>query len=224
MVKLLTNNEKGYYRDNRIIRYLDEWGMLDLYQIKHLLFPSLRTAQSRMLKLYNRGDVRRAQTLKDKPYHYWTKKHTDLVEHRIAANWARMKVLSEIKNGYRLYSWEYEPNYGLIRPDALYGIQNQHNGDVEFTFIEVDLSNNFFDKVLLYNNWYEREEYHKLWWAKKTSSFPDIWVITHRKKTIDKIVLRDNRLRPNEKRLTFKVSLYNDLLKECKKWKGGPII
>ena len=75
-------------------------------------------------------------------------------------------------------------------------ISNENNM-YYFMFIEADLSNNEFDKVQKYNEYYkeyykEKNLHEETDWYELASGFPRIVVLTHRRKLVEGKINKDN--------------------------------
>jgi len=173
----MNNHQKGYYRDRHIQETLSEWGCLDIFQLTTLFFPSLKMAQKRMQRLANKGKVQRSRAELGQPYCYYMEKPMQL-EHRLGVNWMRLWLLSQLKSWERVYSFNYEINYGPLRPDGLIGIKNTVTGKYRFMFLEFDRAFNKFDKAEKYEKWFDSDGYVKQWWVKYTERFPTILVVS----------------------------------------------
>lgn len=190
---MITNHAKGYRRDREIIDTLTAWGALDTTMLQDMFFPSLRMAQKRLYKLFVQKKVNRSRDIAERPYVYYIDKLTGQIDHRLGVNRARLWITKSLKNWEQFYHWEYEPNYGTIRPDALMGIKNMVMGKYRFLFIEYDRSNNVFDKIEKYNQWYADNKYTSAWWVEYAEKFPTIFIFTERPELIQKLVTKQNR-------------------------------
>lgn len=193
---------------------LEEHKALNTYQIASLIFEgksSLRKAQQRLKKLSDKKKIKRIRIALDEPYIYYLHSATGQFKHLIAVNWVYVWVVKNLAPWQQLICWEYEPNYKSIRPDAFYGIRNTVTHENKFYFLELDRSNNLWDKTVKYNNLYESESYTESYWVRHTKVFPTIICVTtslSRLKMIERSVKNDNR-----NNLNFQVLFLDDIVK-----------
>lgn len=189
------HRRKGLNRDRQIVRIIEECKALDTDQIWALFFSDIRygrrKAQERLLKLYKRGRLRRCRQ-GEGPYIYYVDEKPKQLEHLLGVNWARVWIQIQLKTWERLHSWTYEPKMGRIRPDSLAAVKNVVTGSFRFAFIELDRSNNDFDKVPKYCKFFENGEYQGRWWVKFTDRFPPIIVVTNRVQAVRNRIVEEN--------------------------------
>jgi hypothetical protein len=199
----VNNHQKSYYRDRLLQQTLAGWGCLDIFQITALFFPSLKMAQKRMQRLTETGKVKRTRENLGQPYCYYYERKPGQIDHRLGMNWIRLWLMKRLKSWEQMYSFDYEINYGLLRPDGMISIKNITTGQYKFIYIEYDRGFNKFDKVEKYERWYDSEGYADQWWVRYTEKFPLILVVSER--------------HPNIKsRLSFRVASYESILEEMK--------
>ena len=176
----MNNHQKSYYRDKLIQETLAEWGCLDIFQLTKLFFPSLKMAQKRMQRLSESGKVLRCRENLGQPYCYYSSKKPLQQEHRLGMNWIRLWLLLQLRSWEKIYSFNYEINYSVLRPDGLIGIYNTVTNKYRFVFIEYDRGFNKFDKVTKYENWYDSDGYANQWWVKYVMRFPKVLVVSEK--------------------------------------------
>ncbi|OEH86026.1 hypothetical protein BHU72_14835 [Desulfuribacillus stibiiarsenatis] len=198
-VTKMTNHKKCFARDNKIVEYVKRWGFLSTDQIAHLIFggtkTSKRLAQRRLKYLVKENILQRKRVSFDEPYIYWynAKKNILQAAHIVATNWIIIKLLSE-KLGYEMVTMaSYEDDYDILRCDCFVEIYNDKEKNYRHYFIEADISHNDFDKVVKYNKLYENYKDIKQSWIKRTEGFPTILITTHRKKSIEKRLFKENK-------------------------------
>lgn len=199
----MNNHQKSYYRDRQIQQVLTEWGCLDIFQIAILFFPSLNTAQKRMNKLTAAKRVKRTRENLGQPYCYYIDRKPEQLEHRLGVNWIRLWLMKRLKSWEQIYCWNYEVNYGALRPDGLLGIKNTATGTYRFMFIEYDRGFNKFDKVEKYERWYDSGGYTGQWWVEYVDKFPSILVVSEKTLSI-------------KSKLNFQVVHFNNIVKEMR--------
>ena len=196
----MNNHQKGYRRVREIVEAVDRCGVLDAVQIELLIYggrseSNKRQAQRKLQKLHKLRRLNRGRVAVSQPYHYYTGKAPGQPEHRLATNWIYLWMLKNLKNWETLHSFDYEPDYKLLRADALASVKNKVTGKFLFYFIEADLSHNPFDKVKKYNDLYASERYAGSWWVNLADRFPAVIVATEsesRLKAIQKAVDEEN--------------------------------
>ena len=214
--------QKGLSRDRAILRGLEDYRALELPQIQLLHFNqgfksadvAKRKAQDRTSVLYKEGRVKRWRG--DGPYCYALDKKPGRAEHLVALNWVRIWLQKSMTKWEKLHCFDYEPDYGFMRPDAFCAIKNFVSGQFRLYFIELDRSpRNEFDKVALYNKLFKTEDYSDRWWVDVApeEKFPPVMVVTvDRREQILKVIDRDNG-----EDIRFDVRLLGDIKKECLK-------
>lgn len=218
---------RGSNRDNRVTSLVESCGALDSDQVRLLLFRSLksgeRVCQRRLQALTEAGRLNRTRMSIDQPYvYYTTKRAPKQMDHLLAVNWVRAWFSVGIGTRDTL-RWDYEVDHKVLRCDAFVGIKDGHLGSSlkaenkkrawRFWFVEVDRSQNTFDKVRKYNDLYEKDGYLSTWWSPFAQGFPTVLCVTEdpaRKKMIEQSVRDDN-----PKGLEFQVRLLDDIRKEA---------
>lgn len=165
----MNNHRLCSQRDRDIEGALVDWKALDLYQIAHMFFPSLRTTRRRMTQLVEMKKVNRVRVSVDLPYFYYIGKRPAQIEHRIGTNYVRLFL----GRWEAIRSWEYEPAYyDFVRPDGFCGAQDG------FYFVEFDRGFDPFNKVEIYNDLRSSGKYRSAWWVKQAKRFPVVMVVT----------------------------------------------
>jgi hypothetical protein len=90
---------------------------------------------------------------------YYVGQRPAQLEHRLGVNCIRLWLQQRLKSWETLEIWQYEVNYGQLRPDALAAIKNSVTGKLRLMFIEYDRAYNKFDKVAKYERFYNGELY-----------------------------------------------------------------
>jgi hypothetical protein len=176
-------------------------GALDLYQIRYLHFPSIRTARRRLEVLAERKSINRVRPSMDVPFHYWIGKKPGQLEHRIGVNYTRLFLQKWEKS---LQSWEYEPQYyDILRPDGFATVKT--GNELSCYFIEFDRCFDPFDKVQKYNLLYSSREFAEAWWAKSVKRFPVILVVSE---DVDRA---KKGLKDNKHNLEFRIMDYRQI-------------
>ena len=203
---MLNNHQLCYRRDSEVLLSINEMGALDLYQIKHLHFPSIRTARRRMEVLAEKKKVNRIRPSIDQPYYYFVGKKPSQLEHRVGTNYARMYMRDKLK-AFEFHSWEYEPGQYMpvLRPDGFLAMKNQVTKKLNCYFIEFDRAYNPFDKVEKYNELYETARYKGTWWVDAVDRFPAIIVVSE---NIDRA---QKAMKANKNGLEFRFLSYTDI-------------
>lgn len=201
----MNNHTRGLRRDREIQRALSqsEYGCLDIFQLAELFFPSLKMAQKRMTRLYKAKKVGRFRENLGQPYIYYLDKRPEQYEHRLGMNWIRLWLVKTLPAWEEVCSFDYEINYGPLRPDGLMGVKNAVTGKCRFVFIEYDRGFNKFDKVTKYERWFDSGGYLGQWWAELVDRFPQVLVVSEKPPKVSS-------------KLNFKVIYYDDILKEVK--------
>lgn len=213
----LSNREKGSHRDRRILDLLQSRVALDTEQVRAIVFPGmksgLRKAQERLQKLHARKRVKRVKLDPNSPYIYYMDKRHGRIEHLVALNWVYAWTVRQLKPWETLHRWDYEQDYGILRADAFAVVKNNVTDKFKFYFVELDRSENVFDKVDKYCALYESENYS--WWGDCANRFPPVVIVTtslSRLRHIQGVIGRDNRAG-----LQFEVYLLDFIKEACSK-------
>ncbi len=180
---MATNHQRGYLRDNLILRAVEKCGVLDTEQIRVMFFSGIkndrRMAQRRLQTLHAKRELQRGRLSVGHPYHYFLDARKQ-IWHRLGVNWAWIWLQKRYKAPWRLHCYIWEYDLKALRADALAAVRNVETGEFEFYFIEFDSaeSGNEFDKVEKYNKVFEDGAYSKEWWVPLAKRFPVILVIT----------------------------------------------
>jgi len=205
------------------LRLLDLLGALTTEQVRLLCFKELkageRKAQHRLKRLYDLGLVKRLRPSLDSPNVYYTEERPSQLEHVIARNWVYCYLVATCRPGERLESWLTEEDYGVLRADALARIKNYPTDKSRFLFVEVELSDNRFDKVRKYTQLCQQGI--DAWWADEAEVFPPILLVTDSLTRLERMrrAVRDE----NPLGLRFDVRLLDDLRREAAGWTRNPL-
>lgn len=168
-------------RDREILNHIEEYRMLDIYQIYLLgLFPSLYTAQRRMGKIAAAKKVSRLRLISG-CFAYYLDKRPQQVEHIIGINNYRFWLKQHLPSGVTLEHWEYPDNTDKndVRPDALYVTYSPwRETKKKFYFLEYETGSKINTKIADYNRFFSSERYRTQWWAKEATGFPTIVIVT----------------------------------------------
>lgn len=213
---------KSSLRDRRALRYLDVLGALTTEQVWSLCFSDIATgqrkAQQRLKRLFDRGLAKRVRPSLDSPMVYWTAQRPGLMEHTVACNWVYCYLVRRCQSWEKIEGWYPEDDYKVLRCDAFAVIRNTALKTNRFLFVEVDLSENRFDKVQKYTALCQKGV--DAWWVDETSVFPTVLVVTEtlaRLEHIRKLAKEQNPLG-----LRFDVKLLSDIKRGAMEWKVNP--
>ncbi len=211
--------ERSSHRDRKVLRYIDTLGALTTEQVRCLCFSDMATgerkAQQRLRRMFDLGLVKRIRPSLDSPLVYWTEQRPLQLEHAIARNWVYCWLVKHLMWWEKVAGWYPEEDYEVLRCDALAQVKNTVTHKSRFLFVEVDLSENRFDKVQKYTELCRRGI--DAWWAEEATVFPEILVVTEgrrRLETIRKAIKEQNALG-----LKFDMRLLSDVKRsalECK--------
>jgi len=146
-----------------------------------------RKAQERLAKMAENKQLKRSRYAPNEPYVYYVDKKSGQIEHLVAVNWVYVWITQRLHTWETLYYWDYEIDLGIIRPDAFCGIKNTVTGKIKWLFIELDRSENKFDKIEKYNRYYAEGLYRGQWWADKAEKFPQVLIVTTSEARLKKI-------------------------------------
>lgn len=209
----LTTNQKGYLRDKQILQLIENCQALNTDQIRNLVFKNCshgaRKARERLLKLYKSRRVKRCRYSLTEPYCYFVGRKHGRLEHLLELNWVYVWLVNGLKSWEQIQCFSHEYNLGILQADAFAGIRNTVTGKIKFYFVEMDRSDNDFDKVEKYNRWYESDGYAGQWWTDLADRFPVILVVTTTASRRARIMERIKR--ENTRGLEFKVLLLSEI-------------
>jgi len=210
----------GKNRDTAIIQLIDECKFISREQVQELLFPGQEYRQKccqRLQKLHKAKKIKRRRVDVVTPYVYfppgvtWNQK----AEHTITLNWVYIALVRQIKSWFRLHVFkrEYFCQWGdqdssqrdgqqdsnRLLADALVVLDNTIKKRLHPVFVEIDrgTSNNRFDKVERYSDYYYSKAWVKQWWAQKDDEgryrFPKVLVISDRAEQVNRIIEKENK-------------------------------
>jgi hypothetical protein len=212
----MNNVRKGYLRDNAVLDWIDRCQVLSTDQIAALEFrfpTGRRKAQQRLRKLVATKQLHRSYVGE---YVFHIERIGQGAAHRVALNWALIWLLRQKQNWERVVSWEYEPDYGYMRPDLLLLLENTVTKKLRATYVELDRSRNRWDKVGLYNRLYAEESYSGAWWVEDTDRFPAILAATTSEARAR--LIKDKVRQENIYHLRFEVRVLDQLRSEVSPW------
>lgn len=207
--------QKGYNRDSNIVKEVEARGALNTEQITVMFFKgttALNKCQKRLKKLHDAKRLKRTRINGSGSYCYFTDKKPGRLEHLIGTNWVYIWLIKQMKSWESLWYWQYEMDYGMLRCDAFAGVKNSFTGEIKFYFIELDRSNNTWDKTRKYNLLYETEKYADSFWVEHAKVFPVILCVTENKNRL--AVIEQSVRDENTHGLRFDVRLLKDLIGE----------
>ncbi len=175
-------------------------------------------ANQRLKKLYDAKLLKRCRTVTDQSYCYYIGQKSGRLEHLLSLNWVLIHTLKVSKSWQTLYRWEYEKDYKFLRADAFFGLSNKFSDKVDYSFIELDRSENTFDKITKYNRLYESSAWEGENWVKTTDKFPSILCVCEDEKRCGMIA--DLIEKENKNNLHFKVCYLGDLIREVSVWRN----
>jgi len=166
----------------------------------------LRKAQERLQRLFKSGRLRRTRV--DDGYAYFVERQA-LLDHTLALSWVYVWLKQKLATWESL-EWQREKDFGILRSDAFATIRNRPLGTTRHYFVEVDRSQNEFDKVTKYCRLYESGAYEGEPWVKTAKRFPTVLCVTRR--DVRKVIERDNRAG-----LRFEVKTLEGIRDECRR-------
>lgn len=190
-----STRQLGYERNNVIIELLEQYTVLTAENIRDLMFSDidsgLRVAQRKLKALVDKGIINKKRDDLTLKYYYYIG-DVKQVAHISITNDVFFEIKNNLENWEKIYCYNRETDYTILRADGFVGIENKLTSERRFIFIEADRSNNKFDKVTLYNELFE-QDHSKFWWSKYAKRFPEIYVRTFREKAVQKAIDKDNR-------------------------------
>jgi len=197
----------GKNRDAAILELVEKCRFISREQVQAMLFPGQDYRQKccqRLQKLHQAGKLKRKRADLATPYTYylpgvtWNQK----AEHTIILNWVYVALARQIKSWFKLHVFKREYyckwDDGHLLADALVVLDNTVKKCLHPVFVEIDRagSNNRFDKVQKYTDYYNSKLWVKKWWAQPDEQgryrFPKVLVVTDRADQVQKIIERDN--------------------------------
>ena len=212
----MNNVRLGAYRDGLIVSLVESRRCLDTEQIACLLFRGMKygmkKCRERLGKISKANRLRRWQPDRCSPYIYYaTEKRPAQIEHMKDTNWAYVWLCQRMTSSDRWLTWE-APDYGYLRPDALGVMYCKLPNEHRAWFIEMDRSDNRWDKTAKYLRLHnEREGY---WWHRHID-FPSLLVVTTSAERANRIT---ESLATEGMGLRFSVRLLSEIRGECLRW------
>lgn len=176
-------------RDQKIINLLETNKYMSRWAIQQWLFTGFKNNKDaadkcnrRLNRLIAQGIITKVRWYENNNcfVYYMGKRHD---------NWRQYAWVNELaaKINNHIYSYQHEVVVGSVRADGLIILQNGIK-----LFVEVDSSNNEFDKPTKYNTLFnDYNSWTREWWAtykRLEPSFPRIVVVTHRPKRVEKLI------------------------------------
>jgi hypothetical protein len=148
----------------------------------------------------------------EEPYAYFINR-IEQIDHVILLNWFLIWQCSNPRTwGDKLQSFSYEQDYDILRADAFVIYRNTLSGSYTFSFVEMDRTENVFDKVKKYNELYASGKYLNSWWKRLAKGFPSIHIVTTNTRRLR--LIQDAIKHSNKHGLEFKAYLISDVKKE----------
>lgn len=219
-----SNHQKCYRRDKQLFQVIEKLGVLDTEQITCLFFPGnngLKKAQRRLKKLYQNKKLLRGRESFSEPYYYYLGKRPGQIHHQLAVSWVYVWLKNRMRSGERLHSFDTEQDYRVLRADAFVAIKNNMAKRYIFNFIELDRSENNFDKASKYNTLYSTGKYSSYWWVPLANRFPAIIIVAENERRLR--MIRERIRAENSCGLEFKTYLLEQIRGECIKCQSSII-
>ncbi|KJS76099.1 MAG: hypothetical protein JL56_06070 [Desulfotomaculum sp. BICA1-6] len=196
----------GKERDAAILDLIQRCKYISRDQVQAMLFGHAYRQKccERLTKLYRAGKVSRKRVEASRPFIYfpagvrWNQK----VEHYLTLNWVYISLKKQIKSWFKLHVFDREHfckwDDGHLLADALVVLKNTAIKKLHPVFVEIDRgqSNNRFDKVLKYTDYYRSKAWVHEWWAQPDQEsryrFPKVLVVTDRSELVQKVIDREN--------------------------------
>jgi hypothetical protein len=150
------------------------------------------------------------------PYVYYEGRASGRLDHLIALNWVYTWLRTSLPSWELLERWDYEQDYGLLQCDAFAAIRNTMTKTTRYLFVELDRSENTWDKTVKYNKLYASGACDSSWWGKTATRFPTILCVTTSKTRAERI--RQSVTEENQHGLRFEVRLLEQIRKEAYPW------
>jgi hypothetical protein len=213
--------KKGYNRDKQILEEVANLGVLNTQQVYRLFFKKIRygekKAQQRLKKLHEKKKLNRCRIDVHEPYCYYMERRPAQLEHIVFVNWVYIYLLETLPQWEKITDFQREYVIGNVRSDAFAEIYNVTTKKYRYLFVECDRaeSKNPFNKVQVYNQLFESNDYMKTHWYHKLKVqdkkfFPDIYVFTdspNKLRNINKTIERENK-----NNLVFKTFLIGEII------------
>jgi hypothetical protein len=170
-------------RDEEIVEFIRNMGVVTASQIQRLFFPSINSTRARMQKLYKSGLVKVSRDDPASPNIYWIEgKKPIQLDHRLLVT--EIYVHIKLMNKGTLKTWEREPQWGNLRPDA-WCIYSIPYGD------RLRQCNRCFEVERFASKPFNQQKYEDFYnegsWKDKlnVNSFPKICIVTDKKVQIE---------------------------------------
>src|SRR5690606_38313498 len=128
--------------------------------------------------------------------------------HQLGLNW--VFVWMHKRPWTRIIEWEYTPDYGMLIPDAeatLFNVITEKNQTI---FVEFDRDTTIFNKIQLYNDFYESGCYQDAEWAQGPDArFPEVLIVTINHARMQHIIKMINS--KNRNGIRFRVKMLDEI-------------
>ena len=156
------------YRDNDVIKFIQDFKAATTDTIAELFYPSLRVAQRRLRTLAEHGELKREREHFTMQYYYYTKKPKQLRHRLIITNFYR-----ELSKIAEIVRFDTEVHFGDIRADGM--IAYKYKNKAYIALLEAEISNKGVD-MGKYENFQNTGKYKAFF-----PVFPQLIFITDRK-------------------------------------------
>jgi hypothetical protein len=181
-------------RDEKILATVEQFGCVGASHIARMFFSTHKYSEDKARKRLRSLTARNAiQCSKGLSNTYYIGNAIKQSRHNLARLEAYLKLMEQ-KQHYEDIKVYFEVPICQARADLFVSIHNKFTNSKSYTIIEIDLATNPFDKVELYNNIFDGDEWTKLWWAKgEVARFPRIIVYTTRPDVVKECFTTQNR-------------------------------
>lgn len=125
-------------RDIEVVEFLKEFKVARRDTLLALFYPSLRIAQERLSILTDEKLIKRIRDHNNMQYIYYTKMPEQLKHSLLVTDFYR-----ELRKRSDKVTFKIEPQYGSIRPDAVFGYMEGDKGKIGL--LEAEISHKGFD-------------------------------------------------------------------------------
>lgn len=192
--------EFGLDREKRIRCSVLQFQYIDTNMIIQQHFQNtsggIRKARQVLQRLAMRGDLIRFKPSSRSAYIYHVGKRSRNWRHIYTRNIFHFALLKGLRGFHSLWL-EFEFPFGGGQADGFYIVKNSFTKSGVKFFLEVDIREDKFDKVYIYNKRFEDKSWHELWWADPVQSgkpvFPRIIVFTTRPGRVKQAIEKQNK-------------------------------
>jgi len=218
-----TARAAGIERDAAILEMINQCRFASRDQVQELIFGHeyRQRACKRLLTLYKAKKVGRKRIENTQPFIYFPtgQKWNQKFEHYLLLNEVYIALVKQIKSWFKLHVFKREYfcqwDGGHLLADALLVLNNTTTKRLKPVFIEVDRaqSNNRFDKVPKYTDYYNSKVWVEKWWAQPDPEgvyhFPKVLVVTDRQEQVQAVIKKEN-----EAGIRFAVAKINNVMSD----------